>query len=59
MISSIDGRKILLKDICTIQEQWPENRFYAEYNGRRSVWFNVKESDSEDVVAIVENAGNL
>ncbi len=59
VISSIDGRKILLKDVCTIQEQWPENRFYAEYNGRRSVGFNVMYSNSEDVVEIVEIAENL
>jgi multidrug efflux pump subunit AcrB len=59
VISSIDGRKILLKDICIIQEQWPENRFYAEYNGRRSVGFNVMYSNSEDVVEIVEIAENL
>ena len=59
VISSIDGRKILLKDICTIQEQWPENRFYAEYNGRRSVGFNVMYSNSEDVVEIVKIAEDL
>jgi len=59
VISSIDGRKILLKDICTVQEQWPENRFYAEYNGRRSVGFNVMYSNSEDVVEIVEIAENM
>jgi multidrug efflux pump subunit AcrB len=54
VVSSIDGRKILLKDICTVQEQWPENRFYSEYNGRRSVGFNVMYNNNEDVVEIVK-----
>lgn len=54
VISSIDGRKIVLSDICRVQEQWPENRFYSEYNGRRSVGFNVMYTKSEDVIEIVE-----
>jgi multidrug efflux pump subunit AcrB len=59
VVSSIDGRKIFLKDICTVQEQWPENRFYAEYNGRRSVGFNVMYNNNEDVVEIVEISEKL
>ncbi|MGB5896205.1 MAG: efflux RND transporter permease subunit, partial [Ignavibacteriaceae bacterium] len=59
VISSIDGRKILLSDICSVREQWPENRFYSEYNGRRSVGFNVMYNNNEDVVEIVEIAENL
>jgi multidrug efflux pump subunit AcrB len=59
VLSSIDGRKILLKDICTIQEQWPENRLYSEYNGRRSVGFNVMYNNNEDVVEIVEISLNM
>ena len=54
VVSSIDGRKIRLKDICTVQEQWPENRFYSEYNGRQSVGFNVMYNNKEDVVEIVK-----
>jgi multidrug efflux pump subunit AcrB len=54
VVSSIDGRKILLRDICTVKEQWPENRLYSEYNGRRSVGFNVFYNNNEDVVEIVE-----
>jgi multidrug efflux pump subunit AcrB len=56
VFSSIDGRKILLSDICTIQEQWPENRLYSEYNGRKSVGFNIFYNNNEDVVEIVEIA---
>ena len=59
VLSSIDGRKILLKDICTVREQWPENRLYSEYNGRRSVGFNVMYNNNEDVVEIVEISLNM
>ncbi len=52
VVSSIDGRKIRLIDICTVKEQWPENRFYSEYNGRKSVGFNVMYNNSEDVIEI-------
>ena len=54
VVSSIDGRKILLRDICKVVEQWPENRLYSEYNGRRSVGFNVFYNNNEDVVDIVK-----
>ena len=54
VLSSINGQKIVLSDICTIQEQWPENRFFPEYNGRRSVSFNVMYNNNEDVVEIVD-----
>ncbi len=54
VVSSIDGRKILLSDICSIKEQWPENRFFSEYNGQRSVGFNVMYNNKEDVVEISE-----
>jgi len=54
VVSSIDGRKILLRDICSVQEQWPENRLYSEYNGKRSVGFNVFYNNNEDVIDIVE-----
>ena len=54
VISSIDGRKILLRDICSVQERWPENRLYSEYNGKKSVGFNVFYNNNEDVVEIVE-----
>lgn len=52
IVSSVDGRKIYLKDICTVQEQWPENRFFSEYNGMKSVGFNVMYNNNEDVVEI-------
>lgn len=52
--SGIDGKKIMLTDICSVQEQWPENRFYSEYNGTRSVGFNVMYNNSEDVIEIDE-----
>jgi multidrug efflux pump subunit AcrB len=54
VVSSIDGQKIKLTDICSVKEQWPENRFYSEYNGRRSVGFNVMYNNNEDVIEIDE-----
>lgn len=54
VVSSINGQKIFLSDICTIVEQWPENRFFSEYNGRRSVGFNVMYNNVEDVIEIDE-----
>ncbi|GJQ61546.1 MAG: acriflavin resistance protein [Melioribacteraceae bacterium] len=52
IVSGINGQKIKLRDICTVTEQWPENRFYSEYNGRKSVGFNVMYNNNEDVVEI-------
>ncbi|MEE8551320.1 MAG: efflux RND transporter permease subunit, partial [Gemmatimonadota bacterium] len=54
VVSSINGRRIRLTDIATVREQWPENRFYSEYNGRRSAGFNVMYSVNEDVIEITE-----
>jgi len=54
VVSSIDGTKIKLIDICSIKEQWPENQFYSEFNGRRAVTFNVMYNNYEDVVEITE-----
>jgi multidrug efflux pump subunit AcrB len=54
IVSSIDGRKILLRDICSVREQWPENWLYSEYSGKRSVGFNVFYNNKEDVIEIVE-----
>jgi multidrug efflux pump subunit AcrB len=59
IISSVDGKKVRLKDICTVKEQWPENRFYSEYNGRKSVGFNVMYNNAQDVVEIVETTERL
>jgi multidrug efflux pump subunit AcrB len=59
VVSSIDGRKVRLVDICRVQEQWPENRFYSEYNGKKSVAFNVMYNNNEDVVEIVKITEDL
>ena len=57
--SSINGQKIKLADICSVKEQWPENVFYSEYNGRKSVGFNVMYNNNEDVVEVVKITENL
>lgn len=54
VVSSIDGTRIRLADIATVREQWPDNVFYAEYNGRPSVGFNVMYNNNEDVIEITE-----
>lgn len=54
IVSLIDGRKILLSDIANVKEKWPENIFYSEYNGKRSVAFNVMYNNNEDVIEIVD-----
>jgi len=59
VISGVDGTKIKLVDICTVREQWPENRFYSEFNGKRAVTFNVMYNNNEDVVEIVEIAERI
>jgi multidrug efflux pump subunit AcrB len=59
VISSINGQKIKLADICSVKEQWPENRFYSEYNGRKSVGFNVMYNNNEDVVEVVRTTENI
>jgi multidrug efflux pump subunit AcrB len=59
VVSSIDGTRIRLVDIADVQEQWPENLFYAEYNGRPSVGFNVMYNNTEDVIEITKITENL
>ncbi|NQU66539.1 MAG: efflux RND transporter permease subunit, partial [Candidatus Marinimicrobia bacterium] len=54
VVSSIGGEKVRLADICDIREQWPENRFYSEFNGNRSVAFNVMYNNNDDVIEIVD-----
>jgi multidrug efflux pump subunit AcrB len=52
VVSTIDGTRIHLADIARIREQWPENQLYSEFNGRRSVGFNVMYNNNEDVIEI-------
>ncbi|NQV37610.1 MAG: efflux RND transporter permease subunit [Candidatus Marinimicrobia bacterium] len=54
VVSSIGGEKVRLADICDIREQWPENRFYSEFNGNRSVAFNVMYNNNDDVIEVVD-----
>ncbi len=59
IVSTVDGQKVLLSDIAQIVEQWPENVFYSENNGKKAVAFNVMYNNSQDVVEIVETAEQL
>ncbi|UCC74665.1 MAG: efflux RND transporter permease subunit [Gemmatimonadota bacterium] len=59
VVSSIDGTRIRLADIADVREQWPDNMFYAEYNGRASVGFNVMYNTNEDVIEVTEITDRL
>ena len=59
VVSSINGQKIRLADICNVKEQWPDNILYSEYNGRKSVSFNAMYNNNEDVVEVVKTTENL
>ncbi|MGD8700685.1 MAG: efflux RND transporter permease subunit, partial [Gemmatimonadales bacterium] len=59
IVSTIDGTRIRLVDIATIREQWPENQLYSEYNGRRSVGFNVMYNNNEDVIEVTRITEDL
>jgi multidrug efflux pump subunit AcrB len=59
VVSSINGQKIRLADICSVKEQWPDNILYSEYNGRKSVSFNVMYNNNEDVVEVVNTTEKL
>ncbi|UCF20305.1 MAG: efflux RND transporter permease subunit [Gemmatimonadota bacterium] len=59
VVSSIDGTRIRLADIATVREQWPENMFYSEFNGRASIGFNVMYNTNEDVIEITKITEDL
>jgi len=59
VVSSIDGTRISLADIAEVEEKWPENMFYAEYNGRVSVGFHVMYNNNEDVLEVTEVTDNV
>jgi multidrug efflux pump subunit AcrB len=54
LVTRLDGQTVLLRDIADIREQWPDNTFYTEVNGQRSVGFNVMYNDNEDVLEIAK-----
>ncbi|MBB6480927.1 efflux RND transporter permease subunit [Spirochaeta isovalerica] len=52
--SAIDGTKVLLREICTVEEKWPDNVFYTEVNGQTAVGLNIMYNNNEDVIEIAE-----
>lgn len=52
IISHIDGRTVLLKELATIREQWPDNWFYEETDGKRTIDLHVMYGNDEDVLDI-------
>ncbi len=54
IVSKIDGQSVLLGDICTIREQWPENILFAKVGGKRIALIHVMYNNNEDVIEIVK-----
>lgn len=54
VITGIDGQSILLKDIATISEDWPQNWFYEETDGKQTIDLHVMYGNDEDVLVIAE-----
>lgn len=54
VISSIDGRSVMLSEVCKIREQWPENWFYEETDGKRTIDLHVMYGNDEDVLDIAK-----
>ncbi len=54
VISSIDGQQVSLKEIASIREQWPENWFYEETDGKQTIDLHVMYSNDEDVLDIAK-----
>ncbi len=52
IISSIEGGQVMLNEIASIREQWPENWFYEETDGKQTIDLHVMYSNDEDVLDI-------
>jgi len=52
--SSLDGTTVLLKQVCTVTEKWPENIFYTEVNGKKAIGLNIMYNNNEDVIEIAK-----
>lgn len=59
VVSSIDGQKILLGEICTVVEQWPENVFFPENKGHKAIGFAAMYNNNEDALVITETTEAL
>jgi multidrug efflux pump subunit AcrB len=54
IISSIEGRQVTLREIASIREQWPDNWFYEETDGKQTIDLHVMYSNDEDVLDIAD-----
>ena len=52
--SSIEGRTVFLKEIANIREQWPDNWFYEETDGKQTIDLHVMYGNEEDVLDIAK-----
>ncbi|MEN7546266.1 efflux RND transporter permease subunit [Rapidithrix thailandica] len=56
--SDTNGNKLLLRDVADIKEKWADIPNKATYNGKQSVWIEVRKLETEDleeISSIVEN----
>lgn len=54
IFSSIDGKTVLLKQVCSVTEKMPENIFFTEVNGKKAIGLNIMYNNNEDVIEIAE-----
>jgi len=54
IVSSIDGGSVLLKEIASITEEWPENWFYEQTDGYQTIDLHVMYGNDEDVLDIAK-----
>jgi multidrug efflux pump subunit AcrB len=52
VFSSPDGTIVLLKQVCSVREKWPDNFLYTEVNGKTAIGLNIMYNNNEDVVEI-------
>ena len=52
--SNADGRKLLLRDIATIKEQFADQAFKGLVNGKQAVFLEVRKLEEEDLQEISE-----
>ena len=54
--TDIDGTKILLSDVATVEEKWSDSPNRSYVNGNPSVVVNVQYTDTEDMLSVVKIA---
>ncbi len=56
--SSTDGSKVYLRDIAKLNDTFSENPDKLFYNGEQAIQIDLKNTNSEDLISIVESVKN-